>query len=118
MRRTLLSIVLTSLGRTIDSRCFDCGFNDGLAIADYRIICVFHGANGDVQAVGYSEAGHEVMYDDVWTIEQARHAIERGHRLYIVSPSTGDEAELELHGDGIRTKPEQSNTLDDLPVRG
>ena len=104
----------------IDSwRLGSCG-TDGLAIADYRIICVFHGANGRVQAVGYSEAGHEVMYDDVWTIEQARHAIERGHRLYIVSPSTGDEAELELHSDGIRTKPEQStdNTLDDLPVRG
>jgi hypothetical protein len=104
----------------IDSRCFDCGFKDGLAIADYRIICVFHGANGQIQAVGYSEAGYDVMYDDVWTIEQARHAIERGHRLYVVSPSTGAQAELELYGDGIRTKPEQStdNTLDDLPRRG
>jgi hypothetical protein len=36
-----------------------------------------------------------------------------------VSPSTGARAEIELHRDGIRTKPEQStdNTLDDLPVR-
>lgn len=112
--------MLCRWAKTINSRCLDCGFNDGLAIADYRIICVFHGGNGQVQAVGYSEAGHGVMYDDVWTIEQARHAIERGHRLYIVSPSTGDEAELELYGDGIRTKPEQStdNTLDDLPRRG
>lgn len=60
------------------------------------------------------------MYDDVWTIEQARQAIEKGHRLYIVSPSTGAEAELELAGDGIRTKSEQTtdNTLYDLPVRG
>lgn len=60
------------------------------------------------------------MYDDVWTIEQARHAIEKGHRLYIVSPSTGAEADLEPHGDGIRTKPGQGtdNTLYDLPVRG
>jgi hypothetical protein len=93
---------------------------DGSAIADYRIICVFHGANGQVRAVGYSEAGHAAMYDDVWTIEQARHAIEKGHRLYIVSPTTGAQAELELYGDGIRTKPEQStdNTLDDLPRRG
>lgn len=93
---------------------------DELAIAEYRIICVFHGANGRVQAVGYSEAGHAVMYDDVWTIEQARHAILKGHRLYTVSPSTGAQADIELHGDGIRTKPDQStdNTLDDLPVRG
>jgi hypothetical protein len=93
--------------------------SDGLAIADYRIICVFHGANGQIQAIGYSEAGHGVMYDEVWTIEQARQEIEKGHRLYIVSASTGAEAELEAHGDGIRTKPEQStdNTLDDLPIR-
>lgn len=104
----------------IDSRRLGSPDRDGLAIADYRIICVFHGANGRVQAIGYSEAGHAVMYDDVWTIEQARHAIEKGHRLYVVSPSTGAEAELELYGDGIRTKPEQStdNTLGDLPVRG
>jgi len=60
------------------------------------------------------------MYDDVWTIEQARHAIQKGHRLYTVSPSTGAQADIELHGDTIRTKPEQStdNTLDDLPIRG
>jgi hypothetical protein len=106
--------------KAINSRRLGCGCNDGLAIADYRIICVFEAANGQPQAVGYSEAGHEVMYDDVWTIEQARHAIEKGHRLYTVSPSTGAEAELELYGNGIRTKPEQStdNTLDDLPRRG
>lgn len=60
------------------------------------------------------------MYDDVWTIEQARHAIERGHRLYTVSPSTRDQAEIEVYGDGIRTKPEQTtdNSLGDLPRRG
>jgi hypothetical protein len=60
------------------------------------------------------------MYDDVWTIEQARHAIEKGHRLYVVSPSSGARAELELFGGGIRTRPEQTtdNSLDDLPVRG
>lgn len=105
-------------GRIDSWRLGSCG-TDGLAIADYRIICVFHGADGQVQAVGYSAAGNAVMYDDVWTIEQARHAIEKGHRLYIVSTSTGAEAELEPHGDGIRSKPEQSTdiTLDDLPVR-
>lgn len=93
---------------------------DGGAIAEYRIICAFSGANGTLQAIGYSESGNAVMYDDVWTIEQARHAIEKGHRLYTVSLSTGDEADLELFGDGIRTKPDQStdNTLDDLPRRG
>ncbi|HLY85716.1 MAG TPA: hypothetical protein VKO84_04280 [Gaiellaceae bacterium] len=108
------------LGKAINSRRVVPCRTDGLAIADYRIICVFHGANGHVQAVGYSEGGHEVMYDDVWTIEQARHAIQKGHRLYTVSPSTGAQADIELHGDTIRTKPEQStdNTLDDLPIRG
>jgi hypothetical protein len=111
---------LSCLGKAINSGCFDRGRTRGLAIADYRIICVFHGANGHVQAVGYSESGNEVMYDDVWTIEQARHALERGHRLYTVSPSTGAEAEIEPVGDTIRTKPDQStdNTLDDLPIRG
>ena len=108
------------LDEAIDSRRVEPGVKDGLAIAAYRIICVFHGANGRIRAVGYSESGHAVMYDDVWTIEQARHAIENGHRLYTVSPSTGAAAEIELFSDGIRTKPEQStdNTLDDLPRRG
>lgn len=108
------------VGTAIDSRRVESPVKEGVAIAAYRIICVFHGANGDVRAVGYSESGHAVMYDDVWTIEQARHAIEKGHRLYTVSPSTGSAAEIELFGDGIRTKPEQStdNTLDDLPIRG
>jgi hypothetical protein len=106
-------------GRIDSWRLGSCG-TDGVAIADYRIICVFQGANGSLQAVGYSESGNAVMYDDVWTIEQARHAIEKGHRLYTVSPSTGEEADVELYGDGIRTKPDQStdNTLDDLPRRG
>jgi hypothetical protein len=110
---------LCSASRAINSS--HCGRRtlQGLAIAEYRIICVFHGANGHIEAVGYSESGAAVMYDDVWTIEEARHAITRGHSLYTVSPSTGARAEIELHRDGIRTKPEQStdNTLDDLPVR-
>ena len=116
----MLSVVSHRRGKAIDSRQVALRVKSGLAIAEYRIICVFHGAKGNIQAVGYSEAGHAVMYDDVWTIEQARHAIERGHRLYTVSPSTGAQAEIELYGDTIRTKPEQStdNTLDDLPRRG
>jgi hypothetical protein len=60
------------------------------------------------------------MYDDVWTLEQARHAIQQGHRLYTVSPSTGVEVEVELHGEGIRTTPGESvdHDLDDLPSCG
>jgi hypothetical protein len=77
-------------------------------------------ADGHVRAVGYSNNGNDVMYDDLWTLEQARHAIEQGHRLYTVSPSTGDQAELELHGEGIRTRPGESvdHDLDDLPPCG
>ena len=60
------------------------------------------------------------MYDDVWSIPEARQTIERGHRLYTVSPSTGDRAELEAYGDGIRIKPGEvaGHGLDDLPTCG
>ena len=89
-------------------------------ISEYRIICVVRRADGHIRAVGYSENGNDVMYDDLWTLEQARQAIERGHRLYTVSPSTGAEAELELHEDGIRTRPGEGvdHDLDDLPTCG
>ena len=58
------------------------------------------------------------MWDDQWTLEEARHAIQQGHRLYAVSPSTGVEVELELHGEGIRVRPGESDDLglDDLPT--
>jgi len=86
----------------------------------YRIVCVVRRADGNVRAVGYSESGHGVMYDDLWTLEEARHALQQGHRLYTVSPSTGVEVELELHGEGIRARPGQSvdHDLDDLPTCG
>jgi len=60
------------------------------------------------------------MYDDVWTIGEARRAIEEGHRLYTVSPSTRAEAELEATADGIRIRPGQrgGHSLDDLPPCG
>ena len=89
-------------------------------IAEYRIICVVRRADGNLRAVGYSENGNGVMYDDLWTVAQAKQALEQGHRLYTVSPSTGDQAELEVSSEGIRTKPEQTtdNTLDDLPPCG
>ena len=90
------------------------------AIAEYRIVCVVRRADGHVRAVGYSEGGHSVMYDDLWTLEEARHAIQQGHRLYAVSPSTGVEVELELHGEGIRAKTGEvaDLDLDDLPTCG
>ena len=83
----------------------------------YRIVCVVRRADGHIRAVGYSEAGNSVMYDDLWTLEQARHALEQGHRLYAVSP-TGVEVELELHGDEIGTSPGAGLDLDDLPTCG
>jgi hypothetical protein len=88
------------------------------AIAEYRIVCVVRRADGHVRAVGYSEGGHSVMYDDLWTLEEARHAIQQGHRLYAVSPSTGVEVELELHGEDIRIRPGENADLDldDLPT--
>jgi hypothetical protein len=49
------------------------------------------------------------MYDDLWTIEQAREAVEQGHRLYIVSPTSGDRTELDL---------ENYDDLEDLPTCG
>ena len=60
------------------------------------------------------------MYDGLWTVGQARERIEHGHRLYTVSPSTGDEVDLEVSAEGIRTKSGHStdNELDDLPPCG
>ena len=73
-------------------------------------------ADGHVRAVGYSARGDGVRHDDVWTLEEARRAIQQGIRLYAVSPSTGAEVELELHGEGIRARPGESVDLDDLPT--
>ena len=75
-------------------------------------------ADGHIRAVGYSEKGTSVRPDDLWTLEEARRAIQQGLRLYAVSPSTGVEAELELHGEGIGTSPDSSVDLDDLPTCG
>jgi ribosomal protein S18 acetylase RimI-like enzyme len=59
--------------------------------------------------VGYAANGNEVMYDDLWTIEQAREAIEQGHRLYVVSPTSGDRMDVDL---------ESYDDLADLPTCG
>jgi hypothetical protein len=89
-------------------------------IAEYRVICVVRREDGHLRAVGYSKDGNSVMYDDLWTVAQARQAIEEGNRLYTVSPATGEQADLEVHADGIRTRPDQAsdNALDDLPPCG
>lgn len=49
------------------------------------------------------------MYDDLWSIEEAREAMEQGHRLYVVSPTSGDRTELDL---------KSFDDLDDLPPCG
>jgi hypothetical protein len=92
----------------------------GERASEYRIICVVRRADGHVRAVGYSENGNSVMYDDLWTLQEARHAIQQGHRLFAVSPSTGVEVEFELHGEGIRARSAESadHDLDDLPTCG
>ncbi len=89
-------------------------------VAEYRIICVVRRADGHLRAVGFSQSGNGVMYDDLWTIDQARRAMEDGNRLYTVSPSSGDRVDLELTEEGIRTKPHpgSGHTLDDLPPCG
>jgi hypothetical protein len=89
-------------------------------MAEYRVICVVRGSDSEIEALGYSQDGNAVMYDDCWTLEQARHMIEEGHLLYTVSPSTGEQAEIEVGEGGIRTKPRQTtdNNLDQLPDCG
>jgi hypothetical protein len=70
-------------------------------------------ADGHVRQIGYSESGNDVMYDDLWTVQEAREAIEQGHVLYMLDPSTGDRSELVLDNGEIRPTP-----LDDLPPCG
>lgn len=78
-------------------------------IAEYRVICVVRGPDGRPAKVGYSANGNEVMYDELWTIEQARSALEDGHRLYVLNPTTGGRTELDL---------ESYDALEDLPACG
>lgn len=65
------------------------------SLAEYRIICVVVGSEG-VETLGYSESGNGAIYDGRWTLEEARRAIEEGHRLYVVSPATGEQSDLDL----------------------
>jgi hypothetical protein len=89
-------------------------------MAEYRVVCVVRRADGHVRAVGCSADGNGAADDDLLTLHEARRAIQQGHRLYAVSPSTGVEVELELHGEGIRARPGESSDLDldDLPTCG
>jgi hypothetical protein len=65
-------------------------------------------------AVGTSSDG--VRADKRWTVPVVRRLIEEGHRFYTVSPTSGEEADVELFGNGIRTNPDEStdNNLDEL----
>lgn len=113
-------LLLSSDPRTINSRPHGvCGGQLRGVIADYRIICAVRGDEGELQGVGYAANGNAVMYDDVWTIEQARRAIEEGNRLYTLSPS-GGYAVVELTGHGIQARSDHTggDTLDELPACG
>jgi hypothetical protein len=91
----------------------------GVAIVDYRIICVVRGTDGDLQGVGYAANGNAVMYDEIWSVEQARSAVEQGHRLYILGPVAGF-GEVEVFEDGIRATSAHGagDRLDALPPCG
>jgi len=80
---------------------------------------VVRGDEGEVQGVGYSANGNAVMYDEVWSVDQARAAIREGNRLYTLS-SSGGYAEVELTDDGIQARSDHSagDMLDDLPACG
>jgi len=80
-----------------------------VAIAEYRVICVVRRADGHPQALGCSGNGNGVMYDELWTIEQVRAAVQEGHRLYVVNPASGDRIDLDL---------ESFDALEDLPACG
>jgi hypothetical protein len=86
-------------------------------MADYQIVCVeTKEPHEGIIAVGTSDNG--VLADKRWTVEGVREAIEGGHRFYTVGPESGDVADVELFGDGIRTNPDETtdNNLDELRV--
>ena len=91
----------------------------GVAITDYRIICVVRGTDGDLEGVGYSANGNAIMYDEIWTVEQARNAVAQGDRLYTLNAS-GGYGEVELTEDGIRARSDHgaADPLDELPTCG
>jgi hypothetical protein len=84
---------------------------------EYRIICLLRRADGHLRALGYSENGNGVVYDGTWTVDEARRAIEQGHRLYTMSSVTGVQADLEVLDGRLLTRPSLSSDtkLDALP---
>ncbi len=82
----------------------------------YRVVCVeTKEPHEGIIAVGTSDNG-KTTANERWTVAQVRKAIKEGDRFYTVSPSTGDEADVELYGEGIRTNPDEvtDNNLDNL----
>lgn len=59
------------------------------------------------------------MYDEIWSVEQARSALEQGDRLYTLS-STGGYGEVELFENGLRATSDHGagDQLDELPPCG
>ena len=59
------------------------------------------------------------MYDEIWTVDEARKAIEQGNRLYTLSAS-GVYGEVEIFEDGIRARPDEGagDQIDELPPCG
>jgi hypothetical protein len=79
----------------------------------YRIVCVEKDTH--IVAVGTSATG-AANADRRWTVEEVRREIEGGARFYTVSPTTGDEADVQPFEENIRTDPDEvtDNNLDDL----
>jgi len=59
------------------------------------------------------------MYDEIWSVEQARSAVEQGHRLYVLKSGGGFD-EVELFEDGIRATSDHGagDQLEALPPCG
>lgn len=78
-----------------------------------RVLCI-ETEDDRTAAVGTGDA--DGVATRRWTVAEVRRAIAEGERFYTVSPTTGEEAHVELFEDGIRTDPDQltDNNLDDL----
>jgi hypothetical protein len=78
----------------------------------YRVSCV----EKDERIVAVGTGGSDGVANRRWTVAEVRRALGEGDRFYTVSPSTGNEADVEPFEDAIRTDPDQvtDNNLDDL----
>lgn len=59
------------------------------------------------------------MYDEIWTVDEARRAIEQDNRLYTLS-AAGVYGEVEIFENGIRARSDDGagDQLDELPSCG